>query len=412
MTVPVRRARHRAPLLRLALLAVVVHLAIRGVTAIMLVRASADQAVFPQWTDTDPSYLDMTVLWDGSWYRWVAEHGYPHALPADGAGNVQQNAWAFYPVFPLAARLVMGLTGVSFPLVGSLLALLAGAAAAGVIAVVLRRWVSPPLTIAAVAVWSAFPASPSLQTAYTESFAMLLLAVWLLALQREHWLLLGAMSLLMGLTRPIAVPLGMVLLVCLGLRWRSRRVRPWPVEDRLRAVAATGLTGLAGILWPMIAWAVTGRRDAYTATMASWRAAGEIVPFRPWLDMSRWYWRDSPDGHWLGPVSLLVIAVVLLALALGPWARGLGIELRAWCLAYPAYLAVVLDPSTSIFRYLIPLFPLAAVVVGGGLPGAPGRRRTAIGVGIAVVLVALGLRGQWEWITELLVFNPPTDYPP
>lgn len=412
MSVLAHRVRRRSPLLGLALVAVVVHLALRAVTAVLLVRASHLQVVFPPWTDADPSYLDMTVLWDGSWYRWIAEHGYPHVLPTDVAGHLQQNAWAFYPAFPFLARLGMQLSGASFPLVGSMLALVAGAAAAGVLAVVLRRWVSPPLTIAAIAVWSAFPASPSLQIAYTESLAMLVLALWLLALQRERWILLGALSVVMGLTRPIAVPLAVVLLVCLALRWRSRETRPWEVGERLRAAAALALTGAAGVLWPAIAWAATGRSDAYTATMATWRAGGEIVPFRPWLDMSRWFWRDDPDAHWLGPASLVVVGVVLLGLVLGPWAWGLGAELRAWCLAYPAYLVVVLDPFTSIFRYLIPLFPLAAIVVGGGFRGAPGRRRTAVGLGIAAVLVGLGIRGQWEWITQLLVFNPPSDYPP
>ena len=50
----------------------------------------------------------------------------------------------------------------------------------------------------------------------------------------------------------------------------------------------------------------------------------------------------------------------------GPWARNLGADLRTWTLAYPAYLAAVLDPFTSIFRYLIPLFPLLVVVLGAG----------------------------------------------
>ncbi len=402
----------RDPGVRVAASAVLVYLAIRAVTAFLLVRGSADQVVFAPWTDADPSYLDMSTLWDGSWYRTIAEHGYPRPMPTDDSGALQQNAWAFYPLFPFVTRAVMELTGASFALAGSTLALLAGAAAAGVMAVLLRRWTSPVLTVAAVAVWAAFPASPSLQIAYTESFAILLLCLWLLVLQRERWVAVGALSVVVGLTRPIAVPLGVVLAVALIVRWRARTTRPWPSRDRARAGVALVLTGVAGFLWPAVVWAGTGRRDAYTATMATWRGGGEIVPFRPWLDMSRWFWQDSPNAEWLGPVSLAFIGAVLLALVLGPWAWGLGVELRTWCLAYPIYLAAVLDPFTSIFRYLLPLFPLAAVVVGGGLRAPATRRRTVVGLVLAGVLVVLGVKGQWTWITELLVFHPPSDYPP
>lgn len=407
------RTRHPGrPLLRLAVVAMLIHLAIRAVTTLMLVTASETQEVYPAWTDDDPDYFDMAVLWDGTWYRIIAESGYPRALPVDPAGNLQQNAWAFYPSFPVVSRAVMAITGASFPVVGSTLALLAGTAAAGVMAVVLRRWTTPVLAVAATAVWSAFPASPALQVAYTESFAMLALCLWLLALQRQRWLLVGMMSIVVGLTRPIGVPLGVVLLVVLLRRWFDRRTDPWPTEDRLRALGALALTGIGGLLWPALAWAGTGRRDAYTATMATWRTDGEIVPLKPWLFMSRWVWGDNPDASWLGPVSLVVIVLSLLVLVLGPWARGLGLELRAWCLAYPAYLAFVLDPFTSIFRYLIPLFPLAAVVIGAGLTRRPSRRLTVIGVSLAVVFVILGLIGQHVWITELFVFHPPYDYPP
>ena len=93
----------------------------------------------------------------------------------------------------------------------------------------------------------------------------------------------------------------------------------------------------------------------------------------------------------------------------GPWARALGPELRAWCLAYPAYLGLVLDPFTSIFRYLLPLFPLLVVVLGGGWADRRVPRflwpRTAL-------LVAAGVAGQVAWVFHLLVFVPPSDYPP
>ena len=82
--------------------------------------------------------------------------------------------------------------------------------------------------------------------------------------------------------------------------------------------------------------------------------------------MSKWAVRDLPHPDVLGPVGLIGLAVAVVVLTLGPWASALGPELRTWCLAYPAYLAVVLDPFTSIFRYALPLFPLLAVVLGGG----------------------------------------------
>ena len=68
----------------------------------------------------------------------------------------------------------------------------------------------------------------------------------------------------------------------------------------------------------------------------------------------------------------------------------------------------MLDPFTSIFRYLLPLFPLLVVVLGGGWVDRPARHlswRTA-------ALVAAGIVGQAVWVFELLVFVPPSDYPP
>jgi hypothetical protein len=95
-------------------------------------------------------------------------------------------------------------------------------------------------------------------------------------------------------------------------------------------------------------------------------------------------------------------------MVLGPWARALGPELRTWCLAYPAYLALVLDPFTSIFRYLLPLFPLVVVMLGGGWVSRSPRWLWWR----AGALVVLGVVGQAYWINELLVFVPPSDYPP
>ena len=155
-----------------------------------------------------------------------------------------------------------------------------------------------------------------------------------------------------------------------------------------------------------------GRARAYTDTMAAWRVGGEITPFKPWLGMSQWAFRDFDGGNVYGPVALAALATAIVVLTCGPWATRLGPELRLWCLAYPAYLAVVLDPFTSIFRYAIPLFPLMALVVAGGWRAPDWLETRARWLWTrAGVLVAIGIGGQALWIWKLLVYRPAVGLP-
>ncbi|HEY3533926.1 MAG TPA: hypothetical protein VGK60_00045 [Pedococcus sp.] len=388
---------------------VVVYLVLRAISWVLLVLASRDQVVMPDWTGPTVEPIDMTVLWDGSWYREVALHGYPTTLPLDPtSGQVSQNAWAFYPLFPLVSRMLMSATGLGFPLVGSTVSLLCGLGASLLMAGLLAERLGSRAALATVAVWAAFPAAVSLQLAYTESMAMLLLCAVLWAVVRRAWLPAAAFALLLGLTRPIAAPVVAVVAVALFLRWRRRDREPvtWPeLAGGLLALAASCL---AAVLWPLVAWSVTGSRTAYADTMAAWRAGDHIVPLKPWLWMSQWVFRGSPHAATYGPVALAALVTAIVVLTVGPWATRLGPELRTWCLAYPAYLAVVLDPFTSIFRYALPLFPLVAVMLGAGwLDRAARWLRTR-----TWVLVAAGVVGQAPWIWKLLVYHPPSDFPP
>jgi hypothetical protein len=387
-----------------------VYLALRAVSAVMLVVASHHQVPMPDWTGPGRTvdYFDMTVMWDGSWYRQAALHGYPVPLPLDAHGHVAQSTWAFYPLFPLLSRMVMSATGLGFPVVGSTLALLCGLGASILMAHLLADRLGPRVALATVAVWAAFPAAVSLQLAYTESIAMLVLCAFLWAVMRRAWLASAGLVLLLGLTRPIAAPAALVVLVALWVRWRDRREQPLAVGEIVSGAVALAAAGLAAVLWPLIAWFDTGSRSAYADTMSAWRAGGNLVPLKPWLGMSEWVFRDTAHPQTYGPVGLAVLVTSIVVLTCGPWATRLGPELRTWCLAYPAYLALVLDPFTSIFRYALPLFPLIAVVLGGGWIGRTARwlwTRTW-------TLVALGVVGQVFWIWKLLIFWPPSDYPP
>ncbi|MDO5711739.1 MAG: hypothetical protein Q4P32_08400, partial [Micrococcales bacterium] len=277
------------------------------------------------WFENETGYLRMTVLWDSFWYRQIVEDGYPRILPTDpDTGRLWQNPWAFYPIFPMMTRYVMALTGAGFALVGSTISLLLGAVSAVLMAILLRDKVGPRVTLAAIAVWASMITSSMLQVAYTESLAMTLLCGVLLALTRRRWWIAAGIALLTGLSRPIAIPLGIVALVSVYLRWREREEKTIPWREYAAMIGALGACGASGLIWPLIVWWGTGDFKGYTRTMTAWRAYDEIQPFLPW-----WY----SAGNWLGsPIAavagLSVLVVFSFAMTLGPWARALGPQLR------------------------------------------------------------------------------------
>ncbi|MEW1953844.1 hypothetical protein [Terrabacter sp. NPDC080008] len=357
--------------------------------------------------DVPVSYFPFTALWDGQWYQIIADQGYPSPLPRSEGGSVEQNAWAFYPLFPLLARVGMALTGISFPAVGSTIAVLCGAGAAVLMGLLLRERIGDPAAYLVVALWALFPASVTLQLAYTESLAMLLLVAYLYALAKERWLVATAVALLLGLSRPIAVPLGIVTLVVVVLRWRRRRDRPISTSTYAAMAAALIGCGVAGLLWPAIAWWRTGVRSAYTDTMATWRGSGGLEPFQPWREgLSAFVFGDT----W-GPVMVYALPLVLVAMVAGPWARNLGADLRTWSLAYPVYFTAGINTFTSVYRYLVPLFPLLVVLLGAGWADRRGNGWKRL-LWRFVPLAVLCVVGQYYWTDILWRFIPPSDYPP
>lgn len=403
----------RTSRVRLTVAALLVYLASRLVTSAFVAQAADRQVPYEPWTGPEVTFLDMSVMWDGSWYRYIVAAGYPSELPIDTAGNVAQNAWAFYPLFPSLARTVMVLTGIDFPLAGTLVSLLAGTLAAVLMVHLFARYAPAPVAVAAMALWAVQPASASLQIAYTEALATLILVALLTALVDRRWALVALFALVLGLTRPIAAPVaavvGVVVLHEMRSWWVSRRRgERLPVQSLAAPLGALVATGVAGLLWPTWVSLRTGRSDAYAETMSAWRSGHEIVPLRPWIDnTAAILFSGSANPRLSAAVAVAVLALLLVAAALGPWAARLPWELRLWMLAYPAYLAVVLDVGTSLVRYAVPLFPLALVLVGGGM-----RRIPRWWPVLAAVLVGLSLWGQHAWTLELLVLDPPSDYPP
>jgi len=201
---------------------------------------------------------------------------------------------------------------------------------------------------------------------------------------RDYWLAMPVVALL-ALTRPsgIAFALAMLLHVC--CRWFTRGTDPFPRREIVAALSLGLFSAIMGVIWPLLAWAVTGSPSAYLDTELAWRASyvgyRELVPFEAWLQGAQ-FWIGGPLGY-----GVLALAVVGFAGALFlPAVRRLGVDLRIWVASYVIYLLAVFFPQSSTFRLLIPIFPLW---------GAVAQPRS---LAYRITIVMLCIAAQWGWV--------------
>ena len=339
---------------------------------------------------TRAAYLDLLGNWDGQYYLDIAANGYPGALPrVDGA--VIENVWAFYPLFPGAVGL-LGRTGIPLPLAATLVATACGAAAMVLLFTMLSPTAGRFSAALTVTACSFAPTSLLLQSAYTESMALMEVVGLFLAMRHRRYGWAAVALAALAFTRPIALPVAAVL----GVTWlvRRRAEQPFPRREML----AHGGLALGACLsfgaWPLVCGLVTGEVDAYARTQEAWLEQGEV-----WVT-------------WLSPVvdgrqaTLLVLSVpvvlYLVWLCLRRPSRVWGPELRAWVLLYPLYILAVSRPTTAVFRHLS-----LTTATAWPLPDVSSRARTARArLGLAAVVVCFGLALQYVFIDLLWVTTP------
>jgi len=382
--------------------------AARAFSAVVLLVVATRQAA-SGWTGASPGYADYTgLMWDATWYRTIAEGGYPAQLPVGADGVVQQNAWAFFPLYPFLVRALMTVTGGSWAVVAPTVSLLAGAGAVLLVHRVVVRGAPravaarPGLPLATVLLVSVFPTSVVLQVGYTESLALLLVAASLLAIVTRRYGWACAAVLALGFTRAVALPVAVVVAVHALVRWREWRAsgeRP-PGRD-LAGIAAVGVSAVvSGFAWLAICGWVTGVPDAYLQTQEAWRGAATTAPFAGWTYV---------PAFWFGgaaPLVVLAAAAFVVACLVTPSAWRLGRELHAWSAAYLLYLAAAVEPGSSLARFLLLAFPLGAATAG--LVTRPRAARWAWTGAVVVLMLVL----QVVWVWHIWRFVPPSGWPP
>lgn len=362
-----------------------------------------------------PSVGDLFGLWDGTWYSRIVREGYPVPIPVDPTtGRLTYSAWAFYPGFPFVVRPIVAI-GVPFVVAGTVVNALLGALATALVWAVLRfglhaepQAARERLALIGALLWTLHPATTVLLQPYSEGLALVLVLLCLLLLMQRRYAAVSVVAVLLGLTRAVAPAVGIVVLAHLVVRWREDRaagVRPLGGQRAGVGVMLVA-TAVSAVLWPGIAGWASGIPTAFFQVQAAWGQRPSEGPFVLWLD---WAW----GVRGLFSVAVLVACVATyLALVLGRHGRWLPIEVRAWAVAYPLYIFAVVRPITSMWRFMLLDFPLAALLASVALRTSTGahvvphwRRRVAV---IAVVL-ALGV--VW-WTCAVWVYTPWGSRPP
>ncbi|MDF2443923.1 MAG: hypothetical protein JWR01_2126, partial [Subtercola sp.] len=361
-----------------------IYVAARAATTIMLLVLASVQGKNP-WTGAQPSYFDYASIWDGTWYKIIAYWGYPSQLPLGTSGHVEQNAWAFLPGYPFLIRGLTTITGVPWEYMSVFVSLVFGAGAALVFYRLMRLTLPQGTSMFAVLLFCIAPVSPMFQVAYAESMYLFLLMLALYLLVRRKYAWLFPIVLVMSFTRPSGLAFALALGFHIVHRWWIREREPFPTRERVLSVAVTAFSIVVGLLWTVIAWGATGYAQAYTETELAWRAAyigySHLVPFASWIQGGNW-WLGVPAGAVV--VVLLVIAFGLFMATRG--VRRISLDLRFWVIAYAVYLLAVFFPQSSVFRLLMPLFPLLGVVA---LPKSRIYR---------TLIVIVFLAAQWGWL--------------
>jgi hypothetical protein len=346
------------------------------------------------------------TVWDGGWYRDIAAHGYPPDIHQAPSGWFYKSALAFFPAYPGLVRGVQDVTQLPFTAAGVLVSLAAGAAAAALVALVLRPALGSAAAATAAVFWSFLPVSPLLMMTYTEALFSLELAAFFWLLARRRYLWLAVLLPVTGLTRGALPPLAVVLLVHLAVRLREP---PGEEAGRRRLRAVGPVAGLLVVLvasfalWP--AWVAqrTGRLDAYLRIQQSWiRDRGTWQSWGRSLDLL-WHGQAGPAGRALATADGLVAAVglALLALALVALLLPLSPEVKVLAPSWLLFLVLAEPAWSSFYRYALPLFTLLAV------PAMVVRARwwPVRVVGLAAILAGLAA-GQWWWLEHFVIPFP------
>lgn len=314
-------------------------------------------------------WLHGLERWDASWYRQIAANGYDEWPKLTPSGKGAISNLAFFPLFPMAGRLLAAVTPLD---AGSALICLAWVGslvgAWGVFAVgnhLGGRVVGMVLALA----WGASPQAMVLLMGYPEGWLTAAVAFAILFLLTDRPVAAGLACLVAGLLQPTSLPIvTIVALWCVTRAIQSVRSGRWAAASRrYLAGAVLAPAGLVGVIvWIAVR---TGRLLGYLDVQAQWDS-NVGSPLTALLTMHK---EIFLEGRGVVPrtavyAPIIIGYLVLLALLVGQLRRGQPRNLP-WVVGYTVISTLLVfgnqEYFNSIPRHFLPVFtlllPLAAL---------------------------------------------------
>lgn len=288
-------------------------------------------------------------IWDGGWYSSIVEHGYTLESPPDTNG---QTNLAFFPGYPIAARLVYRMFHTSAALALLVTSQASACAFWAVLLHALRRWqVSSSVTLAAIALIFCHPAGFFMVVTYSESLFFAALLVFLFEGSRARastgaLVTAAAAGYVASATRIVGAPLAAI-----PLLWALRDIRTMPKPF--------GFSRIAKTIWPYAIVSVAtaagtlshfaycayrfGHWDMYLRAKAAWGVGNFAVMDLLQPELYRPLIPHFLEDHLLAQdISHLYVPVLLLSLVVLPvidWLFSRGPRLDGFWVRAPFYIA-------------------------------------------------------------------------
>ena len=327
----------------------------------------------------------MLTGWDAGWYAGIADRGYGTVVQHPDGRLLSD--YAFFPLFPVAERVLRVAIGSDFAVAGLVVAVLASVVAAVGIYRVGELLKGERAGLLLVLLWALLPVGAVQWMSYSESLFTALAAWSLYFVLTQAWVPAGWLCLLAGLTRPTGAALVAAVVVAAALDLRRSPRHPWKRAQAI-LLAPLGLSATCCSSPPARTTVRLLRGDPGLAQRHRLRCRVP-GPARRML---------AAPSPWPG---LAIVAGVIALGALVGWAHRDGLPLPL--LVYSVVVVVLAFVTSGYFgskpRYLLPAFPLLLPIAGW-----LAVRRMAWQAGIAAVAAVVAAAYGALW---LLGSGPP-----